>query len=345
LELGGPARWFIETRDDATLVEAVAWARSENVPILVLGGGSNLVIDDAGFDGLVISMAMRGVRTRPAGDRIVATAAAGESWDAFTQHAVTQGWAGIECLSGIPGRVGATPIQNVGAYGQEVSETITAVRVFDPETGRSREVAAAECEFAYRDSAFKRAGHPLHRAIVTAVSFALRPGGAPKVAYAELQRAIGDAGTTLAKVRETVIGLRRAKSMVIDSSDENRRSAGSFFTNVLLSRDDADALYARSVAAGLAARAEDVPRFDGGANRVKIPSAWLIERAGFAKGQRFGAFGISSKHALALVHHGGGTTHELLSVANAIRARVHEVFGVTLVTEPVFLGSAVARTT
>jgi UDP-N-acetylmuramate dehydrogenase len=326
--------------DDASLGEAVAWAHDARVPIFVLGGGSNLVVDDAGFDGLVLSIATRGVRTRVAGDRIVVTAAAGESWDRVVEHAVSNGWAGIECLSGIPGRVGATPIQNVGAYGQEVSETITSVRLFDPAKGRSYDVSAAECAFAYRDSAFKREGHVLRRAIVTAVRFALRPGGAPKLGYAELARAVGDpARATLQSVRDTVIALRRAKSMVIDASDENRRSAGSFFTNVLLSRDAADSLFSRAVDARLVARADDVPRFDGGGGLVKVPSAWLIEHAGFTKGQRFGAFGISSKHALALVHHGGGTTRELLEVAETIRRRVRDVFGVTLVMEPVFVGS------
>lgn len=335
--LGGPARWFLEVRDEASLAAAIEWAARAKVRTFVLGGGSNVVIDDAGFDGLVIAPALRGIVHRAVNDGVVVTASAGESWDDFVAHAVTNEWAGLECLSGIPGWVGATPIQNVGAYGQDVSESIVSVRVFDPTSGLARDVSAAECEFAYRDSAFKRAGHPLQRMIVTSVSFALRPGGAPKLAYAELSRALAGSTATLAHVRDTVIALRRAKSMVVDSNDPNHRSAGSFFTNVIVPRAEFESLCTRAIAARIVERGDEVPRFDNGPDAVKVPSAWLIERAGFRKGERHGAFGISTKHALALVHHGGGRTADLLAFADAIRARVREVFGVTLAMEPVLV--------
>ena len=332
-ELGGPARWLLEVRDESTLRAALEWSHATNTPTFVLGGGSNVVIDDAGFDGLVLHMALRGIDARVEGSRMLVHAAAGEPWDDFVAHTVSHEWAGLECLSGIPGLVGATPIQNVGAYGQDVSETIVSVRVFDPDTMLARDITPAMCAFGYRDSAFKHRAHSLSRCIVTSVTFALTPHGPPAVKYPELARALGEASPTLAHVRERVIALRRAKSMVRDPRDENRRSAGSFFTNVLLSPADADALTARAHALGFG----DVPRFGGGEGRVKIPSAWLIERAGFTKGQRWGAIGISSRHALSLVHHGGGSSAELMAVAESIVKRVRDVFGVGLEVEPVRL--------
>ncbi len=340
LELGGEARWFIEVADEGALRDAIAWARSAGMRWFVLGGGSNVVVSDAGFDGLVVHVASRGIEAVRVGDEVHVRAAAGEPWDPLVAHTVAQGWTGLEGLSGIPGRVGATPIQNVGAYGCEVADTIVSVRVFDPVIAQCMEVEPATCEFGYRDSAFKHAENKLSRCVVTAVTFALRPGGAPAVKYPELSRALAGRGVVTpgaADVRACVLALRREKSMVLDASDENRRSAGSFFTNTVLSRDEANEVFARALRAGVVPRVEDVPRFDGGGGRVKIPSAWLIERAGFRKGERFGAVGISSRHALALVHHGGGTTDALLEAAERIRARVREVFGVTLVMEPVWV--------
>ncbi len=321
LELGGPARFFVEARDDATVVEALRWAKARGVDARVLGGGSNLVVADAGVDGLVVEMAQRGVHID--GGRV--RAAAGEPWDALVARTVAAGLAGLECLSGIPGRVGATPIQNVGAYGQEVAETIEFVRVLDRDTLEERVLAPADCAFGYRDSAFKRSPD---RVVVLEVTFALRPGGAPALRYAELERAFeGEPTPTLAEVRERVIELRRRKSMVIDAADPNRRSAGSFFTNPIVEAAVADAVVATS--------ALQVPRWPTEDGRVKLAAGWLIEQAGMQKGRRRGAVGISTAHALALVHHGGGTTAALLALADEVRDSVRARFGVTLEREPV----------
>ncbi len=320
LELGGPARFFVEAADDAAAAEALLWATTHGVPVLVLGGGSNLVIADQGFDGLVLRMASRGLRW---GDDGIVEAAAGEPWDALVAAAVSRDLAGLECLSGIPGLVGATPIQNVGAYGQEVSDCLQSVRVLDRRTGAIEVLTPAACGFGYRDSAFKRAPD---RHLVLGVTFALRRGGAPTLRYAELKEAV-DSSPTLDQVRATVIALRRRKSMVIDPDDPNRRSVGSFFMNPIVSEAEA---------AGLPPHA---PRFPAGPGKVKLAAGWLIENAGITRGLRRGAVGISSRHALALVHHGGGTTREFLFLAAEVRDAVALRFGLRLLPEPTLVGA------
>lgn len=321
LELGGPARFYLVADDVASVAEGVRWAEARGVGVRILGGGSNLIVPDAGFDGLVIEMALRGVEVR---DGIV-TAAAGESWDGLVRRTVAMDLAGIECLAGIPGRVGAAPIQNVGAYGQEVKETIRAVRVLDLASRQEETLAPDACAFAYRDSRFKQ--NP-GRYAVLGVTFGLVPGGRPALRYAELVDAMdGDTEPTLERVRETVVALRRAKSMVIDPADPNRRSAGSFFTNPLVEPALAERI-AQSSPTG-------VPRWPTADGRVKLAAGWLIEHAGMTKGTRRGNVGLSSQHALALVHHGGGTTRELLALAEEVVRAVRERFGVTLVREPV----------
>ncbi len=316
LELGGPARFYVEAEDERTVVEALAWAKARGVEARILGGGSNLVVGDAGFDGLVIEMAQHDLHIDGARVR----AAAGVEWDALVAASVARGLAGLECLSGIPGRAGATPIQNVGAYGQEVAEVIESVRVLDRASLEERTLAPAECAFGYRDSAFKRAPE---RAVVLEVVFALRPGGAPALRYAELARSFeGAPSPSVAEVRERVIALRRAKSMVIDPADPNRRSAGSFFTNPIVEARVADAI------AG-------VPRWPTEDGRHKLAAGWLIEQAGMQRGLRRGAVGISTAHALALVHHGGGTTAALLALADEVSDAVRARFGVKLEREPV----------
>ncbi|HVZ75072.1 MAG TPA: UDP-N-acetylmuramate dehydrogenase [Polyangia bacterium] len=335
LELGGRARHLVEATDDATFIDAVRWADARGVPVFVLGGGSNVVVGDAGFDGLVIRVATRGFQFDDggAGETLV-TAAAGEPWDALVAETVARGLAGLECLSGIPGLAGATPIQNVGAYGQEVAETIRGVRVFDRHSAALETLAPDACAFAYRDSAFRRAPE---RWLVLGVTFALRTDGAPTLRYRELADAL--AGTaTLAQTRDTVIALRRRKSMVLDASDPNRRSVGSFFTNPIVDAAVADALASRAVAEGLVSRPDDVPRWPAGPGHTKLSAGWLIERAGISKGLRRGPVGVSSAHALALVHHGGGTTAALISLAREVRAAVQSRFGITLTPEPIFVG-------
>jgi UDP-N-acetylmuramate dehydrogenase len=330
--LGGPARWFIHARYDADVRAAWAWARERGVPLRVLGGGSNVVVDDAGIEGLVVHLDTRGIEWRETADAVEVTAAAGEGWDDLVRCAVAREWAGLECLSGIPGRVGATPIQNVGAYGQEVSDTIAAVHAIDRTTGETVSLPPAECGFAYRDSRFK-SGEP-DRWIVIGVTYRLRPGGEPTVTYDELARhlsARGLARPRLAEVRESVIEIRRSKSMVLDPADQNRRSCGSFFTNPIVTAAHADAVAGR---AGVPA----MPRWGQPDGRVKLSAAWLIERAGFTKGTSAGVVGLSTRHTLAIVCHPGARACDVVGLARRIRETVAERFDVRLVPEPVLWG-------
>jgi UDP-N-acetylmuramate dehydrogenase len=334
LELGGPARFFVRADSEAVVAEALQWARGRGLPVFVLGGGSNLVVSDAGFEGLVLQVAPPGLTFQAAGGEVLVEAGAGQPWDALVDQAVARDLAGVECLAGIPGLVGATPIQNVGAYGQEVSETIRRVRVLDRKSLQVADLEPEACGFGYRDSAFKRAPD---RVVVLAVTFALRPGGAPTLRYPELRAALpGQPG--LAEVRDTVRRLRAAKSMLLISGDENRRSAGSFFMNPLVAPEQAERIAAQAVSEGLVQEAAQVPRFPAAGGQVKLAAGWLIERAGLAKGFRQGAVGISTRHALALVHHGGGSTALLLALARHVRDTVAARFGVRLVPEPTLLG-------
>lgn len=335
-ELGGPAKYFASVHSEEELRDAIAFAHELELPIFVLGGGSNLVVADRGYDGLVVHMRSRGVETRKAGALTLLEVEAGEAWDSFVERTVAAGLAGLECLSGIPGSVGATPIQNVGAYGQEVAQTIVSVRTVNRASGEIRTRVAEECGFRYRHSVFKEAAAADE--IVTRVTFGLSDG-APTIRYPELERALHGASSTLAAVRDKVIELRRGKSMVLDPSDENRRSAGSFFTNPIVSTAVADEVARRAVLSGVIADPKEMPRFPDG-DRVKLSAGWLIERAGMHKGLRRGNVGISSKHALALVHHGGGSADELLALAREVAAAVYEQFAVRLSPEPVLLGVA-----
>jgi UDP-N-acetylmuramate dehydrogenase len=339
LELGGPARFFVEATDEGTVVEALRWARERAVPVFVLGGGSNLVVGDGGFDGLVLRVVPRGVRFSGAGDLALVEVSAGEPWDAVVAQTVARGCAGLECLSGIPGLAGATPIQNVGAYGQDVAETVRAVRALDRQSGAVVELPPAACGFSYRDSAFKRAPD---RYVVLAVSFALRAGAPPALRYQELREVLAAVpAPSLAETRTAVLTLRRRKSMVIDAHDPNRRSVGSFFTNPVVPRAQGERLIERAVAQGLVARREDVPLFAAADGAMKVAAGWLIERSGMHKGLRRGPVGISSNHALALVHHGGAATADLLALAREVRDAVEGRFGIRLVPEPTLLGASI----
>ncbi|MCB9603695.1 MAG: UDP-N-acetylmuramate dehydrogenase [Sandaracinus sp.] len=341
LGLGGAADFFVEVAADDVLVDRLRWARSSGLPVTLLGGGSNAIVPDEGVRGLVVRLVGDGHRIeRVEGERVDVAVRAGVAWDDFVRWAVDEDFAGVECLAGIPGAVGATPIQNVGAYGQDVSETVREVRVIDPVSFERRVWSAEACAFAYRDSALKRA--PLsERPIVTEVVFALRRRGAPARRYAELERAIPE-GASLRETRDTVIALRRRKSMVLaphgDPEDPNRRSAGSFFTNPIVPNELAGEVVARALREGIATEPSGVPRWPEGDERTKLAAGWLIERAGFARGERVGNVGLSTAHALALVHHGGGTTSELLAFAERVVRGVHATFGVTLEREPRLLG-------
>ena len=343
LELGGPAGSFVEAADEQTVIAALGWAKTHGLGVLPLGGGSNLVVGDAGFPGLVLRIGLRGVFYEAGDDITLVRAQAGEPWDALVSDTVDRGLAGLECLSGIPGLVGATPIQNVGAYGQEVAETIRVVRVVDRRSLQVSELSPERCAFSYRDSAFKR---DPDRWVVLAVTFALRTDGTAGVRYRELEQALAAraarpaSAPSLAAVRDAVLALRRGKSMVLDPADPNRRSVGSFFVNPIVPVAEADRLVARLLTENVVADAAEVPRFPAGPDRIKLSAGWLIERAGLCKGLRRGAVGISSRHALALVHHGGGTTAQLLALADEVRVTVAARFGVTLVREPVVVGVA-----
>jgi UDP-N-acetylmuramate dehydrogenase len=330
LRLGGPAARYLEADDEQAVVAAVRAADRAGEPLLVMSGGSNVVVADEGFPGTVLRIVTRGV----ARDGATLEVAAGEPWDPLVADCVAGGLAGVECLAGIPGSVGATPIQNVGAYGQEVAETIAAVRVLDRTRDAIEELPPQACGFTYRSSAFKR---DPGRWVVLAVRFALEPSdlSAP-IRYAELARALGvelGARAPLADVRAAVLALRRAKGMVLDADDPDTVSAGSFFTNPVL---DAEAFAALQARAGAAPPAW--PQDDG---RVKTSAAWLIERAGFRRGHgNPDGIAISSKHTLALTNRGAGTTAELVALAREIAGGVRDAFGVELTPEPVFVGHA-----
>jgi UDP-N-acetylmuramate dehydrogenase len=331
--VGGQARWYVEAHDEPAVLAALRWAEERGLPLRVLGGGSNLVVADAGVETLVLRVALRGLAVREAESAVELTAAAGEPWDGVVRFAVERGWAGLECLSGIPGLVGATPIQNVGAYGQEVSDTIAAVRALDRTTRTIVTLPPAACGFGYRDSAFKSRAPDRH--VILAVTYRLRPAGAPSVRYAELERhlaARGIASPGLADVRESVLAVRRTKSMVLDSADPNRRSCGSFFVNPVVPAAEAERVASVAGDPGM-------PRWpEPGGERVKLAAAWLVERAGFARGLADGAAGISTRHTLAIVAREGARASDVVRVARRVRDGVLARFGVRLHPEPVFWG-------
>ena len=331
LGVGGAARWFVEATDEAAVRAARAWAREHGAGLRILGGGSNLVIADAGVEALVVRIALRGLTHRERAGAIELTAAAGEPWDAVVATSVEHGWAGLECLSGIPGLVGATPIQNVGAYGQEVGDTVVSVRALDTTTGEIAEIPAAGCGFAYRDSMFKRDAPG--RFVVLAVTYRLRPGGAPTLTYADVQRALSGRAPTLAETRAAVLTIRRGKSMTLDQpADVNRRSCGSFFLNPIVEAAQADTVTARTGDPAM-------PRWPQPDGRVKLSAAWLIERAGFTRGERAGPVGLSTRHTLAIVAHDGARTADVLAFARRVQELVDQRFGVRLSPEPGIWGA------
>jgi UDP-N-acetylmuramate dehydrogenase len=337
LGLGGRARSFVSAATEAELIGAVKAADAAAEPVLLIGGGSNLVISDAGFPGTVIHVNTRGIGYVGAAEGAVdVTVAAGEDWDDVVAATVAEGLAGLESLSGIPGRAGATPIQNVGAYGCEVAEVITQVRVYDREDDQILVLGNEECAFAYRTSLFKSTGA---RYVVLDVTFRLaRQALSLPVRYAELAAELGVAlgeGAGVGEVRSAVLKIRSRKGMVLSPGDPDTRSAGSFFTNPIITADDFAAVEAAAAARG----AGPVPKYDTGTGLVKVPAAWLIEHAGFGKG--YGAPSparVSSKHTLALVNTGNATTADLLALAREIVSGVRSAYGVTLTPEPILIG-------
>jgi UDP-N-acetylmuramate dehydrogenase len=338
LGVGGSARYYTEARRLEQVQEAHAWAKKRELPLLVLGGGSNLVVADAGHPGLVLHMALPGVEMRDEPDHVSVEAGAGEDWDRLVERTVQAGLCGFECLSGIPGRVGATPIQNVGAYGQEVKETLERVLVLDGHSGETSWLDNAACDFGYRQSRFKERDRG--RFIVLRVVYRLPRHGRPAVRYAELARHLKDRGLaepTVVQVREAVLHLRRQKSMVLDPQDPDTRSVGSFFMNPIVTEAFFDALEERLRGEGVVTETQTLPRFPGGEGRVKLSAAWLIERAGLHKGLSRGRVGLSRNHTLAIVNRGGAHAAEVASLAREVRDTVKGRFGITLVPEPVFV--------
>ena len=328
--VGGAGKFFAVARSEADVAQAVAWAGERGLPLFVLGGGSNLLVRDEGYDGLVIQMGLSGIEDRGGG---LFDVGAGENWDGFVQRMVDAGYAGVECLAGIPGSVGGTPVQNVGAYGQEVSETIESVRAFDREAGEFVELGKDACRFRYRQSRFNT--EEPGRFIVTQVRFRLRKGGAPTLKYVELREQVSAAGVgepALQQVAAIVREIRRGKGMLLVEGDAEIHTAGSFFKNPVV---EAGMLAPIAVAAGVAV--EKVPHWAAGESRIKLPAAWLLERAGFVKGWGEGTVGISSRHTLALVNRGGATFTEVIRVKQEIAERVWEKFGVRLEREPVVM--------
>jgi len=335
-KIGGPARYFVEPGNISEAQEAIAFAHSRDLPLFVLGGGSNLVVADSGWSGLVLKVALQGIEQRSGHDEdgnVVFDVGAGESWDRFVSRAVIARCAGVECLSGIPGSVGGTPVQNVGAYGQEVAETIESVQVLDLRDGQVRELCREACGFSYRASIFNTTERG--RFIVLRVTYALKPEGRPRMAYADLKRHFEGRETApnLAETREAVRHIRALKGMLIVAGDADCQSAGSYFKNPVLSEAQHDDLKKRAGARGLT-----VPSYPALETHKKISAAWLVERSGFTKGYGFGRVGISRKHALAIVNRGGATAADVLALQEQIQQRVEEIWGIHLEPEPVMVG-------
>jgi UDP-N-acetylmuramate dehydrogenase len=328
--VGGPARFFADAESEDDVVMALTFAKIQDLPVFILGGGSNLVVSDSGFPGLVLKVSVTGVHLESDGDNILVNAAAGEDWDRIVASCVDANLGGVECLSGIPGSVGGTPVQNVGAYGQEIADTLVSVRALDRITESIVELPHAQCGFAYRTSIFNTTQRD--RYIVLQVTLSLRKNGVPLVKYPDVQRSLGENGRrpTLADVRRTVREIRAGKGMLIVEGDPDCRSAGSFFKNPIVSEAEYGRLQSEIDA--------PVPRYPAPAGSVKTSAAWLIERSGFAKGFTHGPVAISQKHTLALTNTGGARASDIVELAREIRRGVHDRFGIQLKPEPVFVG-------
>jgi UDP-N-acetylmuramate dehydrogenase len=332
LKVGGPARYFVEAKTVEDVRDAVDYARSRTLPLFVLGGGSNLVISDRGWPGLVLKIAITGINHE--GHRPVRfEVGAGEDWDQFVAVTIQHHCGGIECLSGIPGSVGGTPVQNVGAYGQEVAQTIDSIQVLDLQDGKERELFQDDCGFKYRTSIFNTSERG--RYIILRVNYFLTYGAAPHLAYSDLQKYFAGRSTapTLAETREAVLQIRASKAMLIVPGDEDSRSAGSFFKNPVLSDAHYEELNRRATA-----RALQIPSYPALEAQKKISAAWLVEHSGFAKGYGNGAVGISRKHALAIVNRGSARAADVIALQDEIQHRVQQTWGIKLEPEPVLVG-------
>jgi UDP-N-acetylmuramate dehydrogenase len=330
--VGGPARFFVEASSTEEVREATGYAKSRNLPLFILGGGSNLVVSDAGWPGLVLKVSLLGINHRHGHGTAYFDVGAGEDWDSFVAATVQHHCAGIECLSGIPGSVGGTPVQNVGAYGQEVAQTIDSVVALDIESGEEEEFEKSDCGFGYRSRIFNTSARG--RYVILRVTYALVHDGHPRLAYADLQKHFAGRGEpTLAEVREAVRQIRASKGMLLTPGDPDARSAGSFFKNPVLTENEFESLKRKASERGL-----QIPNYPTLAARRKVSAAWLVEQSGFSKGFGNGHVGISRKHALAIVNRGGATSAEVVQLKNEIQARVQQQWEIQLEPEPVLLG-------
>jgi UDP-N-acetylmuramate dehydrogenase len=332
-QIGGPARWFAEAASEDDIAAGIAFAGQRRLPLFVLGGGSNLLVSDGGFPGLVLRIALRGIESAQGEGQAIVSAAAGEDWDGLVAYAVAAGYAGVECLSGIPGTVGGTPVQNVGAYGQEVSQTIVMVRAFDRSTSQFVNLPAAACGFSYRRSIFNSSQR--ERYVVSRVEYRLRQDAPANFVYADVARYFAArrvTSPTLAEVRDAVRSIRAQKGMLLVAGDADCRSAGSFFKNPIVPQAKLD-----SVAQELGIEKQGIPAYPAQDSQVKISAAWLIERAGFAKGYALGNAGISSRHTLALINRGGASAAEVAALRDKVVDAVLSRFAIRLEPEPVWL--------
>jgi len=345
LQVGGAARYFAELRREDDVREAAQFAKTRDLPLFVLGGGSNLVVADSGWPGLVLRIAIGGITTPSTndatGNAVLFSVGAGVNWDDFVAQAVVQNCAGVECLSGIPGSVGGTPVQNVGAYGQEVADTIESVRALDLKQDRIVVLPKPACGFRYRTSIFNSTERG--RYIILRVNYRLKRGGAPSLKYADLQKHFAErlaenpaerkTPPSLVETREAVREIRRSKGMLIVPGDDDCRSAGSFFKNPVLSEAQCKELTARAESKGLA-----IPSYPALDAQRKVSAAWLVEHSGFAKGYAVGAAGISQKHALALINRGDAKASDIVGLKDEIQHGVWEAWAILLEPEPVFVG-------
>ncbi|MGI9055924.1 MAG: UDP-N-acetylmuramate dehydrogenase [Pyrinomonadaceae bacterium] len=333
LKIGGLARFFISAETEEDVGEAVAFAEENELEIFILGGGSNIVVSDNGFDGLVLQINLKGIEIENENGEIVSVSAkAGEDWDEFAAFCVEKNLAGIECLSGIPGFIGGTPVQNVGAYGQEVSETIKTIRVFDRKSKEILNLNNSDCKFTYRASIFNTTEK--NRFIVLSVIYNLINNGKPKIVYKDLIQIFDGRIPDLRETREAVCRIRAEKAMLVRQGGFDSQSVGSFFKNPIVSHDKFETVVETAKIKGI----ENIPNFKVDEKNVKIPAAWLIEQAGFHKGFQKGNAGLSTKHTLALTNRGEATAKEIIALKNEIQKKVSDVFGIELKTEPVFAG-------
>ncbi len=332
-QIGGPARWFAEAASEDDIAAGVSFASDRQLPLFILGGGSNLLVSDAGFPGLVLRIALSGIASKQEGGQFCVSAAAGEDWDGLVAYAVAANAAGVECLSGIPGTVGGTPVQNVGAYGQEVSQTIVTVRALDRNTLQFIDLPATDCGFSYRRSIFNSTQR--ERYIVSRVDYALRKDAPASIVYADLARhfaASNGALPTLEEVRNAVRSIRAQKGMLLVPGDADCRSAGSFFKNPIVPVTVLD-----SLSQELGVEKKSIPAYPAQQGEVKLSAAWLIERAGYPKGYALGNAGISTRHTLALINRGGASAAEVVALRDKVTGTIASRFGIRLEPEPVWL--------